>query len=199
MNGLNKIIANNIQNLRKSAGYTQLQFAEKLNYSDKAVSKWERGESVPDIHILKQIADMFSVTVDYLLSESHDEKPATEDMKKTIRNNRFIITLLATSVVWLVATVAYVVLGIYSEVLTKEWLAFVVAVPTSCIVLLVFNSIWGRTKLNFLIISVLVWSMLIFLFLLLEFDRIWLIFVTGIPAQIIIILWSRIKRLKQNS
>ena len=73
MNELKVTIANNIANLRKLNGITQSDLAQKLNYSDKAVSKWERGESLPDICVLKQIADSFGVTVDYLLDE-HAEK-----------------------------------------------------------------------------------------------------------------------------
>ena len=60
------IIANNIIELRKSKKWTQIELAEKLNYSDKAISKWERAESLPDVTVLQQIAALFSVSVDYL-------------------------------------------------------------------------------------------------------------------------------------
>ena len=61
MEELREIIAKNISDLRKKSGLTQIELAEKLNYSDKAVSKWERGDSVPDVGVLKQIADLFGV------------------------------------------------------------------------------------------------------------------------------------------
>ena len=73
MNDLREIVAKNICELRREANMTQLMLAEKLNYSDKAVSKWERGESVPDVFMLKTIADLFGVTVDYLLTDDHRE------------------------------------------------------------------------------------------------------------------------------
>ena len=69
MEELKTVIAKNISELRRSAMMTQLDLAERLNYSDKAVSKWERAESVPDISVLKAIADIFGVSVDYLLRE----------------------------------------------------------------------------------------------------------------------------------
>ena len=69
---LRAVIAANITNLRKNSGMTQQDLAVRLNYTDKAISKWERGESVPDIVILKQIADIFGITVDYLLREEHE-------------------------------------------------------------------------------------------------------------------------------
>ena len=82
------IIGKNIAELRKSSGLTQLELAEKLNYSDKSVSKWERGESLPDIVVLKSVADLFEVTLDYLVEEEHDGKPVTKEMlDKNYRRN----------------------------------------------------------------------------------------------------------------
>ena len=62
-----RIVADNITALRTAKKLTQSQLAEMLNYSDKSVSKWERGDSVPDVFVLKKIADIFGVTVDWLL------------------------------------------------------------------------------------------------------------------------------------
>lgn len=186
-------VAKNLKELRTAAGFTQSELAESLNYSDKAVSKWERGESLPDIMVLKQLADMYGVSVDYFLSDEHKPAPQSENAERTIRRNRFIITLLAVSVVWLVATIAFVMLELIMQSTSKIWLAYIVAIPVSCIVLLIFNTIWGNHKLNFVIISVLVWSSFLSLCLIISFKDIWLIFVIGIPAQIIIALWSRLK------
>lgn len=191
MEDLKVTIAKNIQQLRKNTGLTQIGLAERLNYSDKAVSKWERGESLPDIAVLKELADLFGVSVDYLLSDSHDLPEMALSTKKMIRKNRLIITLLATAMVWLLATIAFVVLGILLPTLSKTWMAYVVAVPVSCVVLLVFNSIWGRAKYSFVIISVLIWSVLATLYLVLNIENIWLIFVVGIPAQVIVVLCSQ--------
>ena len=199
MEDLKLTIAKNIQTLRKNAGLTQIDLAERLNYSDKAVSKWERGESLPDIAVLKEIADLFGVSVDYLLSDAHDLPEMALSTKKMIRKNRLIITLLATAMVWLLATIAFVVLGISWPSLTKTWLAYVVAVPVSCIVLLVFNSIWGRPKYSFIIISGLIWSVLATLYLLLHIANIWLIFVVGIPAQIMVILTSQFHLVRKTT
>lgn len=202
MEDLKKIIAKNIQSLRKEAGITQIELAERLNYSDKAVSKWERGDSLPDITVLKHIADMFGVTVDYLLNEEHDLPELSVATKKLIRKNRTIITLLATALVWLVATAAFVILGLLPYKTPMTWMSFVVAIPVSCIVLLVFNSIWGRNKFNYLIISVFIWSTLFTLFMTLNIKNVYLLFILGIPSQLIIILWSRLelgKRIKKKS
>lgn len=197
MEELRRIFAKNLSDLRTQRGMTQLQLAEMLNYSDKAVSKWERGDSIPDVFVLKQMADYFGVTVDYFLTEDHTE---TEIKKKTVskitKRNRRIITMLSASVAWLVVTLLFVILNIRSLGGSfPTWLLFVYAVPVSSIVLLVFNSIWGRSRANYAIITVLVWSLLasIFLSLFRFIPEIWLVFILGVPAQIIIFLWSGLR------
>lgn len=191
MEDLKQIIAKNISELRTDRRMTQLELAEKLNYSDKAISKWERAESIPDVITLKAVAELFGVSVDYILSEhTQNEKPP---IIKANRNNRLIITLISVVAVWLLATCAYAFGWFFS---THLWMAFIVAVPVSMIVLLVFNSIWGKRILNMFIISGLVWS--IFLTLFLGFfaylnKNIWMIFLIGIPAQVVIFLCFGIK------
>ncbi len=199
LDDIKKNIADNISGLRREFGFTQTELAEKLNYSDKAVSKWERGESVPDIATLKQIALLFDVSMDYLISKDNSNKKL-RNISVHKKRNHIIITLLATMLVWLIATVVFVAVTLQGYNIKNTWLAFVYAVPVSSIVLLVFNSVWGKGKYNFAIISVLVWSVLISLylsFLTFAIYNIWLVFMVGIPGQIIIILWSRLK-LKKN-
>ncbi len=196
---LKPIVAKNIIELRRAADITQAQLAEKLNYSDKAVSKWERGEAIPSVSTLKEIADLFGVTVDYLISADHEaENEIRREFTERQRRNRLIITLLSTTIVWLVATIIYVSISVSTEFrLSKAWLVFVFAVPVSCVVTLVFNSIWGRKKLNFFIISLLLWTMLVslclVLFLSLQKAYFWLVLAIGIPSQIMILLSSGLK------
>ena len=109
MKELKDIIASNLINLRKTNKMTQLELAEKLNYSDKAISKWERGESIPDVFIIKQLADMYGVSVDYILSEHTMREKIKQKIKKPTLNNKLIITILSTLCVWLLACVGFVV------------------------------------------------------------------------------------------
>ena len=190
MEDLKHIIAHNLSELRRSASMTQIDLAERLHYSDKAVSKWERGESIPDVGVLKEIADLFGVTVDYLLTEEHTAP--REDVPAGRQHRRAVVTLLSVALVWLIATVVFVILGMVLPGLRGEWLAFVYAVPVSAIVLLVFNSLWGRRRRNYGIVSVLVWGLLLSAFLTYPRGMMWMIFLLGIHAQIIIWLWSRL-------
>lgn len=201
MQEIKAAIAANIQELRRSHKMTQSELAQKINYTDKAVSKWERAESVPDISALKQIADTFSVTVDYLLTREHSEyKKRKKERRKVSRNNRTIISLISVVVVWLVVLFIYMNIDLFAKN-NSNWLVFVYAVPVSAIVALIFNSIWGNSRFNYLIISVIMWSVLAAVFvtvLLFAGQLVWMLFVLGAPAQIIIILWSRLKRKPKN-
>ena len=187
-------IAKNITALRKAANMTQYELAQKLNYSDKSVSKWERAESAPDIFVLKQMADMFGVSVDFMLQETHGEhEGAAEQELKRRGMNRLIIALLSAALVWLIATVIFVMLEIIPQTSEMLWLTFVYAVPVSCIVLLVFNAMWGKRVLTFVIVSLLVWSLLFSLYFTFLKHNIAMIFIIGIPAQVIIVLWANLK------
>lgn len=207
MKDIKLIIAENISSLRRDRGMTQASLAEKLNYSDKAVSKWERGESVPDITVLIEISSLFGVTIDYLLSESHDSadsapevcvEPEESEVSHSKRKfiNHMSITCMSVVLVWLLASFSFVMNDLISSAGGPFWLAFVYAVPASCIVWLIFNSLWFNRRRNFLIISVLMWTVLVSLFLtfLPLGINISKIFGLGVPGQVIIFLWSRLKR-----
>ncbi len=189
-------VALNIAAMRNAAGLTQAQFAEKLNYTDKAISKWERGESVPDIAVLWQIADMFGVSVDWLISD-HSEHEQTPDAAavRTWKKNKIFITLLSAVGVWFVATIAFITMQALS--LQDVWMPFLWAVPATCIDLLVFNAIWGKYKMNFLFISLLIWMLIGALYITLANWSLWYIFIFGIPLQVATLFWSQIRRPKK--
>ncbi len=194
MEDLKLVFAQNLSALRKKKGWTQLGLAEKLNYSDKAVSKWERGESLPDVIILKQIADLFEVTVDYMLVREHETQVP---LSKRKRRNRAMITGISAVTVWLIACILFFSLGFVETASPGSWLIFLAAVPVCCIVLLVFSALWWGKRWLFTTVSVLIWSILAFAFLLVFITlqlNIWLIFLIGIPAQIIVFLWAGMKR-----
>ena len=179
-------IANNISSLRTEEGMTQLKLAEALNYSDKAVSKWERGESLPDVTVLKAIADYFGVTVDYLLTEEHNDEPTSRAVVRQRRKNRVIMSSISVLLVWLVATLAFATLAIIDSPV-PPYLIYVYALPVSFILVLIFNCVWGRRKYNYFIVSALMWTLVLSVYLTaLTFGQnIWILFVAAAPMQII--------------
>lgn len=196
MNDIKKTVAQKLIMLRQQNKMTQLELAERLNYSDKAVSKWERGESLPDLSVLVQLADMFGVSLDYLVKENADA-PLPQDSKQAPRYSRSIITLVSLFGVLFAAMLGFVLSILISpETISFSWLFFIYAVPVGSIVWLILNSIWFNQKINYLIISVLMWSAILSVHLTLHVLGIetWPIYLLGIPAQIIILLSSFIKK-----
>lgn len=193
---------------------TQLDLAEKLNYSDKAVSKWERGESVPDVSVLLSIARLFSVSLDYLTEEEHSA-PAEESVQdhealkthhETRRkfNNHCFITAMCVLLVWMIATLIFVIFASIDiggkDISNYYWIIFIYAVPASCLVWLIMNSIWFNRRRNYLIISILMWAVFaaVHINLLAVSLNIWPVYILGVPGQVIILMWSRVRLREKN-
>jgi transcriptional regulator with XRE-family HTH domain len=142
-------LANNLIRYRKAMSLTQVELAEKLNYSDKAVSKWERGESFPDLYVLKQIADFYGVTIDVLISEPKELVKSKQ--KKATGTKRAIIALCSVGLVWLVAMCCFAFMNILFPANNSSWhswLSFIYALPVTAIVLLVLTSVWKKKNIS---------------------------------------------------
>lgn len=193
MENANKIIGKKLSLLRKNAKLTQLELADKFNYSDKSISKWESGESLPSIDVLIELTEFYGVTLNDLLTDELPSNQPTE--QKTKKPKKFpakpIVTLLATCAVWLVATILYVLLLIIPHI--NYFMAFLWAIPASCIMLVIFNSIWGHYKYLFPILSVFMWSVIACIHiqvLIASSNNIWPIYILGAPLQVLILLWE---------
>ncbi len=202
---LKKQIGANIVSYRKRMGLTQAGLAEKLNYSDKAVSKWERGESMPDVLTLVQLAELFDVTVNDLVVDPNAlpentgavERVMGKAVEKTLKRkaDKRIILGLSSILVWSVALLIFVVLS--SLELPKSWIAFFYAIPVDAIVMLSLRSAWKDFRWNQLLISAIVWGTLLSFFMtILVFlhVNVWRVFLLGIPGQAAIFLWFRLFR-----
>lgn len=196
MSELKDIIATNLTDLRKANKLTQLELAEKLNYSDKAISKWERGESFPDILVLKQLADMYGVNIDYIISEHTEEVKSKYKKVKPELNNKLIITLLAVLFIWLTATILYINFKIVFD--HYFWMIWIWALPASSLILVVFSGMWGNKHLVISAVSVLIWTLILSLYLQFIRYNLWTLFLIGIPAQLATSLCGKIKRKKDN-
>ena len=182
-NEFKQIVARNITYYRKSNGLTQLELAEKLNYSDKAISKWERGESLPDVYMLQVIAEMFGITLNALVSEKTETiKPITEKF------NRGVLLSLSIGLTWLVAVVAFVLLNIAK--IDRAWLTFLYAIPISLIISIVFATMWNYKILLFISISGLYYTIPLCICCQINWlYEVELLFLIALPMQILTILW----------
>lgn len=186
----------NIARLRRQTGITQAELAEKLNYSDKAVSKWERGESIPDIAVLVRMSRLFGVTVDALIGEEVPQASKKPEKKKGYRRCASAAVLLLCSIlVWFIALTVYV---IFSSIgISESWVCFVYAIPVNAIVLLSLLSAGRNYRWNMLLISLIVWGVLMTVYItLLVFARanVWKMFLLGLLGQAAIVLWFYIIR-----
>lgn len=178
-------IAKNITELRKASGITQAELAEKLNYSDKSVSKWERADGVPDVIVLHKIAELFGVTLNDLVSEEKPKLPR----KKPYLTNRIVIPLLSVGLVFLIASIAFFVLRLLDVWSNMSWILFIYAVPVSLIVTLVFSELWWNLLARFIALSGLVWSVVVSVRLTFPVDDINFIFIIAGILQVIALLW----------
>ena len=192
MMNVNDNVKQNLIFLRKERKLTQIELAEAVGYSDKTVSKWETGESVPNVETLVALADFYGVSLDVLTKGSTDDLAEKKKQDKKVHHSKIVISIISVMAVWVLVTTLYV----YESILlgANDWTLFIWAIPCSCVLLLIFNSIWGRKKLNYLIISVLVWSLIASIYLSLLQYNLYLIFVIGAPVQVVIILWSCLTR-----
>ena len=198
-------IGTNIALHRKDAGLTQAGLAAKLNYSDKAVSKWERGESVPDVITLLQLAELFEITVNDLLADpnalpenvdpSKLEKAMSKVSEKALRRkaNKNVILALSSTLVWFVALLIFVVISSFDTPYSE--LAFLYAIPVNAIVLLSLRSAWHDFRWNRWLISAIVWGFLAAIFASLVTPlhfNMWKMFLLGIPGEVATTLWFRL-------
>ena len=189
---INSKIAKNLIYYRKRAGLTQAELAEKINYSDKSVSKWESAGGVPDVYVLLELSKLYGVSIDELVCGEVPEEiePLVENEKGVGR--RSWIMLLSSGLVWLVATCLFVGIHIWKPE-SPAWLVFLYAVFANAIVLIVYTGLWKYRILNFLSVSTLIWITITCLFatlsVLFENASFGFLFLIGVPLQILEIFW----------
>ena len=187
-NNFKSIVAQNIYYLRTQNSMTQFELGEKLNYSDKAISKWERGDSIPDAYVLKKMSELFGVTVDYILTE-HTEQERKLEPKKT----KMSLAMLANVIMISIATVALLVFVIIAvaDKGNYQWPIFIYAIPAIIIVGIVFSVILKNKIMGLISVSGLCWSILVVIYIALWSFRndyaTWMILLLGLPIQLIVI------------
>ncbi len=189
--------AANLTKLRNAASMTQLELAERLNFSDKAVSKWERAESMPDVYTIKQLADLFQVSVDDLLTPSEQwEKPVVKDkLDKKHRVTGGLITLVVLVSILAVAFLVFVILWLAGM---PDARVFVYMLPAVFVTWLVLNSTMLEGKHNRYITMGLVFSVIAVVYAALLSINPWQLFLFAIPAEAVTWLSFYINRQRKK-
>ena len=187
---LQQLIAENIAYYRKQNGDTQAELAEKLNYSDKSVSKWERAEGTPDIFILSKIADLYHITVQDLLREKKVPKAATRHL---------LVTLLSVGLVWLVMTTLFCFSKILNVLSPWAWLVFIYGIPITGIVCQVFSALWWGRIAQVISCSLILWGIGLSLVFSLQIEGVFLLFIICAVLEVLIILFYLLRYLRRKN
>ena len=192
---LEQIVADNLVYYRKAAGLTQLEVAEKFNYSDKSISKWERAEGLPDILVLKALADFYDIRVDDFFKEEKAK------IKMTRKSRRWFIFGLSETLVWLVFGVFFSVFSIALPTLFAWWLLFVYATAASAILAVVWAGIYHKRLYQLIATSCIVWFTIASIYLTALMvtlpnpnPNLWLLFLIGVPLEILAVLWYFLRK-----
>jgi transcriptional regulator with XRE-family HTH domain len=188
---LRKTVAKNIAQYRKAHHDTQLDLATKLNYSDKSVSKWERGESLPDVYILSQIAELYGVSVSALIGE-------IQPPRESKPHYHMFILLLSLALTMAVATLLFSMFMI-CKVDYPAWMFFVYALPVCSIICIVFTSLWWGILWQGVSVSALIWTLGLSLYLSFELENVSLIFLVCAALQVLTLLWEGFRKFLQRS
>ena len=185
---IKKIVAKNLANLRKNKKLTQTELAEKFGYSDKAISKWENGDTLPDIQTLYQLCEFYNVTLDFLVNEQdfEDKIKYINHLNRKVIINNSMIELLYCSFVWILAVIIYIYLLIFAEF--DYWQIFVWALPATSLVTLLFSKVWKQKIYTFVVRSLFFWTLVIACYIQFIQYNIWPLFFLMIPIQVALIL-----------
>ena len=143
---LKLISASNIINLRTGAGLTQAELGAKLNYSDKTISKWERGDAIPDAFVLTQLAEIFGVDVNYLLSEHTKWEPSEAEQPDPGPSYSY-----SASAIMAISVLGTVTLGLAVFITlwlmnTVEWRVFLVTALIAILVYMILDCVFKKAR-----------------------------------------------------
>lgn len=186
---LKEVIGENIAFLRKREKMTQSELSEKLNYSDKAISKWERGESTPDPDSLLQLSELFNVQIDYFFHEENKEQYVNKNNYLKVRG--LLITILMCVSVYFVAISVFLIAWLRDHTnVATFWVAFIYPLPICCFFLFRYYRKLNNLPLKIIFASLALWTILATAYLqllVLGFNP-WMIFIIGAPIQAAIII-----------
>lgn len=176
-------VAKRLVYYRKKEGITQGQLAQILNYSDKSVSKWERGDGLPDVYVLHKIAEHYGVTMNDLTG---GEDPVQRDR---VKERRRFIPVLSIGIAWLVASVCFFMLKVLVPTLPKTWLTFIYAIPVSFIIATVFSTMWYDLLARCVSVSGIIWGVFVSVILTFPVAKVLYLIIICAVFQVMVILW----------
>lgn len=188
MDNLNSVVSKNLIKFRTLAGLTQMELAKKINYSDKSISKWERGDGLPDLAVLVKLSEIYRININEFLNQNTPEQEVVISKKYTNKKH-LLISILSSGLVFFVATIVFVVLFMIDSTASFAWLSFIFAIPVASIVLLIFSLLWGNNYLNTLFSTLILWGIILSICFTVSMDKIWILCLLGVIFEFLIVFW----------
>ncbi len=188
------MISQNLIELRKNRGLKQSDLSEKIGYSDKTISRWENGTSVPDITTLVKLAEFYDVSLTDLIHENAVGKiTKSEHHQQELIIQGFSTMGLTILTVWLIAMLIY--FGRIIMFGDKYWEVFICAIPLSLLIAYrTVDKIYTIKWLNILLLSLALVTFLTAIYLILLAYNFWQIFLLSIPLEGIFIINTLFKK-----
>lgn len=191
MEDLKIIVSKNLVRLRQHAKLTQLELAQKLKYSDKSISKWERGEGLPDLEVLVKLSDIYGVSLNSFIEK--DERKIIP--KKLKASSHTMISLISAGLVFLVASIIFVILFMIPSTKYISWMSFLYAIPISAIALLALSIKWKNLLSQAIFCSIILWGLIISICVSINYSDIWSICIMGFILELLIIFWFILRKI----
>ncbi len=194
MKGVKETVRENLIKLRKEHKYTQMELAEKIGYSDKAISRWETGEVNPDIETLEKLSSLYGVDITVFFSEYSPEQHKAEVARDTQLGRKIAVWILMAVALWYVGIMLYIYSHTFVSDSARSWLIFIWLVPLTFILCSVMNRMWGNAVMGIIFSSLVCWSLLAAIYLHFLKYNLYLLFISGVPIQMAILLLDYMKR-----
>lgn len=198
MKSAKETVRENLIKLRKEHKFTQIELAEKIGYSDKAISRWETGEVNPDIETLENLAKLYGVDITVFFSEYSPEQHRAEVARDTQLGRKIAVWILMGIALWYIGIMLFIYSNTFLPDTTRSWLIFIWLVPMTFLLCSVMNKMWGNAVLGIIFASLVCWSLLAAIYLHFLKYNLYLLFISGVPIQMAILILDYMKRKAKN-
>jgi len=188
MEELNKVVAKNLIKYRNLEGFSQAELAKKINYSDKTISKWEKGDSLPDLAVLVKLTEIYKIDINEFLNDKTEEQEIVIS-KRFINKQHILISLLSVGLVEFLSAIVFFVLFMIDTTESYAYLSFVYSIPICALLMFIFSTIWWNNYVKTVFCSLMEWGIILAICFTFSISKIWILCVVGASFQIIIIMW----------
>ena len=197
MSNVKETVRSNLVKLRKEHKFTQMELAEKIGYSDKAISRWETGEVNPDIETLDRLAEIYGVDITVFFTEYDAKEYKTKSLREMQLGRKLAVWILLIVAIWYMGIMLFIYSSTFEVDSSRSWLIFIWLLPITFLVCSLINVKWGHNIAGIIFNSLLCWTLLTAIYLQLLAYNIYLLFISGVPIQIAILILAYMRCKKQ--